>query len=215
MHSVFDQRVDAVPPSRQLRREARVAARPGSGRCVVALMPAAPGRSSSREIASTMKEITNRMKPSASSDESLRLPAGLSGNSSATMRGDGVAGAEQAGGDAVGVADDERHRHGFAQRAAEAQHDAADDRDAGIGDDDRAHHLPGRAADAVGRFLVDRRHRQEHVAHGGGDERDDHHRQDQRRGEDAGAERRPLEQRADHRQVAERVDHERLRRIAP
>ena len=43
------------------------------------------GRSSKREIASTMNEMTNRMKPSASSEESFRLPAGLSGNSSATI----------------------------------------------------------------------------------------------------------------------------------
>ena len=32
-----------------------------------------------------MNEMTNRMKPRASSDESFRLPAWLSGNSSATI----------------------------------------------------------------------------------------------------------------------------------
>ena len=42
----------------------------------------------------------------------------------------------------VRVADDEGHRHGFAKRAAEAEHDAADDADARIGDDDVARSLP-------------------------------------------------------------------------
>src|SRR3954469_6569902 len=73
-------------------------------------------------------------------------------------RGDGIARSEQCGGDAVGVADDEGDRHRLPQRPAEAEHDAAGDRDAGIGQDDALHHLPGRAAQAIGAFLEDRRH---------------------------------------------------------
>ena len=48
-------------------------------------------------------------------------------------RGDGVAGRQHGGGDVVGIADDEGDRHGLAERAAEPEHDAADDADAGVG----------------------------------------------------------------------------------
>ena len=61
-------------------------------------------------------------------------------------RGDAVAGREQRGAQAVGVADDEGHRHGFAERAAEAQHHAADDADLGVRQHDAPHHFPGRGA---------------------------------------------------------------------
>ncbi len=50
----------------------------------------------------------------------------------------------------VGVADDEGHRHGFAERAAKPQHDAADDADPRVGQHHVARHLPGGAAEAVG-----------------------------------------------------------------
>ncbi len=64
----------------------------------------------------------------------------------------------------MGVADHEGDGHGLAQRATQPQHEAADDADAGEGQDDVAEHFPGRAANAVGRFLQHRRHRVEHVA---------------------------------------------------
>ena len=212
MHSDLDQQVDPMPPAAQpgrgglVLRGSRDGARPHG--CAHA-HTFSRGRSSSREIASTMNEITNRMKPSASSDDSLRLPAGLSGNSSATIEAMVLPGPNSEVRDAVGVADDEGHRHRLAQRAAKPEHDAADHRDPRVGDHDRAHHLPGGAADAVGRFLVDRRHGLEHVAHGRGDERDDHHREDQRGGQDAGAERRACEQVLEHRDAVERIDDRR------
>src|SRR6516225_11065308 len=53
----------------------------------------------------------------------------------------------------VGVADDERHGHGLAQRPPQAQHDAADDADARIRQHDMADHLPCRASDPVGGLL--------------------------------------------------------------
>ncbi len=53
---------------------------------------------------------------------------------------------QQRGRHLVGVADDEGHRHGLAQRPAEPQHHAADDADPGIGQHDMAHDLPGGAA---------------------------------------------------------------------
>ena len=200
--SVRRRRRDSSPATRMSRAgPSEVAAAP-----IIAVL----GRSSRREIASTMKEITNRMKPSASSEESFRLPGLAFREFQRDDRGDRVARAEQRRRDPVGVADHEGHRHGLAERAAEAEHDPAHDRRAGVGDDDAAHHLPGGAADAVGGFLVHRRHGQEHVAHGRGDEGDDHDREHDRRGQDAGAERRALEQHADQRHVAERVGQHRL-----
>ena len=64
----------------------------------------------------------------------------------------------------VRVADDEGDRHRLAQRAAQAQHHAADDADARVGQHDLGDHLPGRAAQAVGGLLQHRRHGLEHVA---------------------------------------------------
>ena len=100
------------------------------------------------------------MKPSASSAEaSLRLPAGLSGKFQRDQGGDGVARSEtDAAADAVGVADDEGDGHGFAERPAEAEHDAADHGGARVGQHHAAHHLPGGGAEAVGALLVDGRH---------------------------------------------------------
>jgi hypothetical protein len=62
-------------------------------------------------------------------------------------RGDRVAGLEQSGLDPVGVADDERHGHRLAERAAEPQHDAADHADARVRQHDVPHDLPGRRAE--------------------------------------------------------------------
>ena len=49
---------------------------------------------------------------------------------------------QQRGLDLVGVADDEGHGHRLAQRAAKAEHHAADDADAGVGEDDVLNDLP-------------------------------------------------------------------------
>ena len=97
------------------------------------------------------------------------------------------------------VADDEGHRHGLAERAAEPEHDAADDADPGVGQHDVAHHLPGGAAEAVGRLLQHRRHRLEHVARDRGDERQHHDGEDQAGGQHADAVGRAGEQRRQHR----------------
>jgi hypothetical protein len=80
------------------------------------------GLSNRREIARTMNEMTNRIKRRASSDESCKDPVWLSGNFSATI-------------EALvfpGLNNHERHRHGFAQRATEPEHDTADDRDSRV-----------------------------------------------------------------------------------
>lgn len=97
----------------------------------------------------------------------------------------------------VGVADDERDGHGLAQRAAEAEHDAADDADAGIGQHHLPDDFPGRGAQPIGGFLDHRRHRLEHVAHDRGDEGQHHDPEDQACGEDADAVGRPGEDVAD------------------
>ena len=109
-------------------------------------------------------------------------------------RRDGRALGEDRSLDLGGVADDEGDRHRLAERAAERQHHAADHADPRVGDDDVADDLEGRRADAVGRLLQHRRHRLEDVARDRGDERQDHQREHEARGQHAVAERRPGEQ---------------------
>ena len=70
-----------------------------------------------------MNEITNRMNPRASSEASLRLPASLSGNSSATSEAMVLPGPNRRGRDPVRVADDEGDSHRLAQGAPQAEHD--------------------------------------------------------------------------------------------
>ncbi len=104
------------------------------------------------------------------------------------------------------VADDEGHRHGLAERAAERQHDAADDADARVGDHDLADHLAGGAAEPVGRFLEHRRHGGEHVARDRRDEGQHHDRQDEAGGEHADAVGRPGEHPVESRHGTEEGD---------
>nr|GEU28454.1 hypothetical protein [Tanacetum cinerariifolium] len=125
-----------------------------------------------------------------------------------------VTGSEQRERQLVGVTDHERDRHGFAQRAAQAQHDAAHDTGLGVRQYDLAHHFPAGAAEAVCGFLEHGRHDLEHVAHHRRDERDDHDGQDQRSGQDADAHGRAAEERADDRQHAQRAFQERLHVVA-
>ena len=81
-------------------------------------------------------------------------------------------GSKSEAGQAVGVADHEGHRHRLAERAAEAEHDRADDADAGLRQEHVAHDLPGGAADAVGALAQHRRDLVEDVARDRGDERE-------------------------------------------
>ena len=120
---------------------------------------------------------------------------------------------EDRGLDLERIADDEGHRHGLAERAAERQHDAADHADPGVGDDDVADDFPGGAADAIGGFLQYRRHRLEDVDRDRGDEGQHHDRQDQRGVEQAEIGRRTGEDRAQHGNAVEHADHERLERV--
>ncbi len=83
----------------------------------------------------------------------------------------------------VRVADDEGHGHRFSKGASKSEHDAADDPNSGVGNDDVPDHLPGRAADSVGRFLQHRRHGVEHVARNRRDEGQNHDRQHKRGGQ--------------------------------
>ena len=87
---------------------------------------------------------------------------------------------ENRAGDAEGIADDEGHRHGLAQRPPQRQHDAADDAHAGIGNDHAAHHFPGGAAKPVGGLLQHGRHGVEHIARNRRDEGQDHDGQNER-----------------------------------
>ena len=162
-----------------------------------------------RAAARTRNVMMKRMKPSASSDDGEEPGIGVR-ELIGDHRGDRRALRQDRSLDLGRVADDEGHRHGLAQRAPEREHHAADDADAGVGDDDVADDLEGRAADAICGLLEHGRHGVEHVARDRGDERQDHHRQNQPGGQDAVAERRTLEQDPDAGNEAERLDQERL-----
>ncbi len=118
-------------------------------------------------------------------------------------RGNGGAGRQQRGTDAMRVADHEGHRHGLAERAAQTQHDAADDADARMRHDHVPNHFPGRGAEPVAGFLEHRRHGIEHIAHGGRNERQHHDGEHHAGGENADAVGRTLEQAADGGNVAQ------------
>ena len=110
------------------------------------------------------------------------------------------------------VANDERHRHGFAEGAAEPEHDPADDPDPRVGHDHVADHLPGGAPEPIGGFLEHGRHRLEDVAGNRGDEGEHHDGEDQARGKHADAVGRTREQRVEPGHVAEQLDQRRLQR---
>ena len=93
-----------------------------------------------------------------------------------------------------GVADHHRHGHGLAERAAEAEHDGADDADAPVLQRD-ANRLPPRRAEGVGALTLragtarsTSRATEEVIGH-------HHDREDEHRRQHAHAERRPREQR--------------------
>ena len=79
---------------------------------------------------------------------------------------------------AVRIADDEGHRHGFAKGPAKAKHDHPDGAGAHKGKGDRTHHLERRTADAVGAFTHLGRNAEEKFAEDGGHVGQDHHGQD-------------------------------------
>ena len=149
--------------------------------------------------ASTMKVMTKRMKPRAISDEMIEIAHRL-GELVGERRRNRRAGRQQRGVDVVRIADDEGDRHGLAERAAEPQHDAADDADPRIGQHDVATPPRWSSRRAIGALAQHRRHGLEHVAHHRGDERQHHDRQDEPGGQHADAERRAGEQHADDRE---------------
>ena len=160
------------------RRSARLVIGASSRRLPFALARAA--RAAAASSASTMNVSTNSTRPSAISDARCTGSA-ASLNSLASAEAIELPGSNSDGADPVRVADDERHRHRLAERAAEAEHDAADHADLGVRQHDVPDDFPGRRADAVRRFLEHRRHDLEHVAHHRGDERNHHDRQDDAR----------------------------------
>ena len=112
--------------------------------------------------------------------------------------------------DLVRIADHEGDRHGLAERAAEAEHHAAEHADARERDDDAPHDLPRRAADAVGGLLQHRRHRFENVAATAVMNGSDHDGEDQARSEQADTVGRTGEKLRQHRHVSGRRDQPRL-----
>ena len=108
------------------------------------------------------------------------------------------------------VADHERHRHRFAERAAETEHDAADDAGPRERQHDLVDHFPGRAAEGVGRLFQCRRHGFKHIARDRSDVRQHHDAENDAGGEHADAVGRPGEQRAQERHAFECGDDQRL-----
>ena len=107
----------------------------------------------------------------------------------------------------VGVADNKGHRHGFAQRAAQSEHHAADHAVFGKRQHDTPDHFPGGTADAVGRLFHHHRRLLKHITHYRGNVRNDHDGEDDARGQDTDTERRAGEQRANERNIGEHIAH--------
>ena len=75
-------------------------------------------------------------------------------------------------------------RHGLAEGTAEADERGADDPAEGVAQADLAQHLPGRRTHPVAGLLGHTRDHEQDVAREGGDEREDHDRQDEAGGQD-------------------------------
>src|SRR4029450_3149134 len=110
------------------------------------------------------------------------------------------------------IADDESHGHGLSKGTAQTQHAGADNTDAGVGDDDIAHDLPSRAADAIGGFLENGGYGVEYLAGDRGDERKYHDRKNQPRGQHTDAVGRSCKELVQDRDPAESIDKEWLHR---
>ena len=77
----------------------------------------------------------------------------------------------------AGDREDDRHRHRLAERAAEAEHRAADDRRLAERQDGHPDHLPAGRAERQRALLEPARRLREDLAGDRGDDRQDHHRQ--------------------------------------
>ena len=93
----------------------------------------------------------------------------------------------------MSVADHERDGHGLAERAAEAEHDAADHPDAGVGTTTCQMTSQVVAPRAVAGLLEHIGHGLKDIAHHRRNERQHHDREHQAGGQHPDAERRPLE----------------------
>ena len=74
----------------------------------------------------------------------------------------------------IGVADNKRNCHGFAQRAPQSQNDAADHTGFGVRQHYIPYDFPGGRTDAVGGFLEHLWRDFKHIAHHRSNKRDDH-----------------------------------------
>ena len=99
----------------------------------------------------------------------------------------------------IGVTDNKGDGHGFTQRAAQAEHDAANHPVFGERQHDAPNHLPRGAADPICGLFHHHRRLLEDVTHYGGDIRNDHDGQNDAGRQDADTERRAGKQRADKR----------------
>src|SRR5690242_12811863 len=105
----------------------------------------------------------------------------------------GVSGGEEGFGDFGAVADDHGDGHGFTEGATESEDDAAENSDAGVGQDSGANHLPAGGAEGEGGFPLLLRNGSHDLAGNGGDDRHDHDGEDNAGGEHADAVGRAVE----------------------
>ena len=168
----------------------------GFGHALLLVAPRSSLISRSRAPAITTNVSTNRIRPSAINDGRVQVADRLR-EFVRDRRGDRRSRREQRRADPVRVADHECHGHGFAERAAETEHDAADDAGSRPWQHDVPDDIPLRRAGGVGGFFERRRRHLKHFAHHRGDERQHHDREHDAGGQETDAIRRALEQRAD------------------
>ena len=120
-------------------------------------------------------------------------------NSFGDDAGQRVAGSEERLADLRVVADDHGDGHGFAERAAEAENDRADDADARVAQNADADHLPARGAERQHRLALRVGHGRHDVAGERGDDGQDHDGEDDARGQQPtpklGPSKRPVQPR--------------------
>src|SRR5262245_42019427 len=108
----------------------------------------------------------------------------------------------------VRIADHESDGHRFAERAAEAEHDAADHADTGVRPYDVSRDLACRAPETVGRLFEHGWYCFKYVTRDRRDEGQDHDCENEARGKNADAVRRTGEQSRQQRNVTEQIDQD-------
>ena len=148
---------------------------------------------SRREIALTISVMMNSTRPISIERMQIESSA-ASVNSFAMTAAIVYCGAKSDADDLRVVADHHGHGHRFAERAAEAEHDGADDARPRV-EERHPNGFPSGGAERVGPLALRLRHLLQHLTRDRRRERDDHDGENHRRRQHADAERRTAEQR--------------------